>query len=106
MCPVLLHVTKTLAVFQLGGVSHFSQMFTDGTGRHKTSFENLVIGYMIDNGYKCVTLPCILPEDGRAEACSQAILDTFKEGRMLLSIWCNKTQIMFFNQPDLVEQIH
>jgi hypothetical protein len=104
MCPVLLRVTKTLAVFQLGGVSHFSQMFTDGTSRHTASFENLVIGYMIDNGYKCVTLPCILPEDGRAEACTQAILDTFKEGRML-SIWRNETQIMFPNRPDLVQQI-
>ena len=46
MHTVLLHVTKTLAAFQLAGVSHFSQMFTDtdGTSRRKTSFENLVVG--------------------------------------------------------------
>ena len=61
---------------------------------------------MTDNGYKCVTLSsCILPEDGTAEDCPQAILDTLKEGRMLLSIWCNKTQIMFPNQPNLIQQI-
>ena len=40
-----------------------------------------------------------------AVACSQVILDPFKEGKMLLSIWCEKTQIMFPNRSDLVAQI-
>jgi hypothetical protein len=87
MCTVLLHVTKMLVAFQLVDVSHFSQMFTDGTSHCKTTFEHLVVMIMADSGFKCVILSlCILPEDGTVEACIQVILDTFKEGKMLLSI--------------------
>lgn len=32
------------------------------------------------------------------------ILDTFEEGKTVLSILCDKTQIMFPNSPDLMEQ--
>jgi hypothetical protein len=52
MYTALIHVTKTLAAFQLAGVSLFSKMFTDGTSHHKTSFENLVVGFMTYNGNK------------------------------------------------------
>ena len=65
-----------------------------------------MIGFMIDNGYKCVTLSSsVFAEDKSAEKSAEAVLDTFKEGRKLLELWRQKTAVMYPNQPDLVDEI-
>ncbi len=103
MRTVLVHTTKTLAAFQLAGVPKFDQLMTDGTDRRTNKMENVIIGFMTDNGYKCITLSSsILPEDGTAESCTEAVMDTFKEGKELLSLWHSKTESMFPNCPDLL----
>ncbi len=80
----LIHTTKTLATLLLTGVSKFDQLMTHGTDMHTNKIENVIIGFMTDNGYKCITLSSSnLPEDGTAESCTEAVMDTFKEGREL-----------------------
>ena len=56
MQTVLLHTTKTLVAFQLSGVPKFDQLLTDGTDWHNSKMENVIIGSMTDNSYKCITL--------------------------------------------------
>lgn len=100
---VPIHMTKTLAALLLAGVSKFDQLMTDGTDMHTNKIENVIIGFMTDNGYKCITLSSsILPEDGTAESCIEAVMDTFKEGRELLFLWHSKTESMFPNHPYLL----
>ena len=102
MRAVLVHTTKTLAVFQLAGVPKFDQLMTDGTDRCTNKMENVIIGFMTNYGYKCITLSSShLPEDGTAESYTEAIMDTFKEGRYLLSLWHLKTESMYPNTPNL-----
>ena len=68
--------------------------------------ENVIIGFMTDNGYKFITLSLsILPEDGTAESCTEAVLNTFKEGRALLTMWHTKTKTIYPNRSNLLETI-
>ena len=46
MRAVLVHTTKTLAVFQLAGVPKFDQLMTDGTDRCTNKMENVIIDFM------------------------------------------------------------
>ena len=104
MRAVLVDTTKTLAVFQLAGVPKFDQLMTDGTDRCTNKTENVIIDFMTNYGYKCITLSSSnLPEDGdgTAESYTEAIIDTFKEGRYLLSLWHLKTESMHPNTPNL-----
>ena len=99
----LVHMTKTLVAFQLAGVPEFDQLMTGGTDRHTNKMENIIIGFMNHNGHKCITLSSsILPENGTAESCTEAVMDTFKEGKELLSSWHSKTENMYPNHPDLL----
>ena len=68
--------------------------------------ENVIIGFVTDNSYKCITLSSsILPEDRTAEPCTEAVLNTFKEGRALLTMWCTKTKTMYPNRSNLLDII-
>ena len=101
---LLVHTTKTLAAYTLGKVDKYDELFNDGTSRRQTSIENVIIGYMTENGFKTVTLSTsILAEDETAQACLEAVMATFKEGRDLLQIWRDATQEMFPTRPDLLE---
>ena len=91
MQTVVLHSTKTLAAYQLLQVERYAQLFTDGTSQWHTAMENVIIGFMSDNGFMFVTLSSsILQKTETAESCTEAILDTFKEGRELLMTWQKK----------------
>jgi hypothetical protein len=60
----------------------FSQLFTDGTSLRTIEMESLIIGFMSDNGFKCITLSSsIFVESKSAEGSVKPILNTFKEGR-------------------------
>ena len=66
----------------------------------------MVIGFMFDNGYKCVTLSSsVFTEDKSTEKSAETVLDTFKVGRKLLELWRQKTAAMYPNQPNLVDKI-
>jgi hypothetical protein len=53
---ILLQVTKTLAAYQIGKTQTVSQLFSDGTSRHQTSIQHIIIGMLTDGGYKAVML--------------------------------------------------
>jgi hypothetical protein len=47
----LLHTTKTLAAYQLAAIECYDELFTNGTSRRHTALENVIIGFMTDNGF-------------------------------------------------------
>jgi hypothetical protein len=106
---VLLVVTKTLAAYQVGLVDNIDQGNTDGTNRRHTGIENFICGFLTDNGngYKCVTLSnFIIPETESAGDSTEAIIiNTFCEGRALISDWRDKTERMYPNRPNLLLQL-
>ena len=42
---ILLQVTKTLAAYQIGNATTFSQLFSDGTSRRQTSIQNVIMEF-------------------------------------------------------------
>ena len=62
---LLVVITKTLAAHHLAGLDSFDQLCTDGTDRRQTEFENVVVSYMSDNGYKMVVLDATIITDGK-----------------------------------------
>ena len=48
----MLAITKTLAAYQLARVPFFELIFTDGTSRWCIEMENIIVGFMTDNGYQ------------------------------------------------------
>ena len=96
MRTVLIHTTKALATFQLAGVPKFDQLMTDSTDRCTNKMENVIIGFMTDNGYKCITLSSsILPEDGTAESCTEAVRGHFqgRQGTIVIMALKNRKHV-------------
>ena len=82
---LLVVITKTLAAHHLAKLDSFDQLCTDGTDRRQTEFENVVVGYMADNGYKSVILDATIVPDGKtAEHLNNAIIRTYCESQCLL----------------------
>jgi hypothetical protein len=72
------------------------KLFIDGTTRYHSAIENVIIGLMADNGFKCVTLASsTIPETESAECSTVAFVNTFKDGRDLLADWHHITERMF-----------
>eukprot|EP00956_Cyclotella_meneghiniana_P001704 scaffold1864_cov60-Cyclotella_meneghiniana.AAC.3 len=66
---VLLHLSKTLAAYEIAIQDRFLQLFTDGTTRRQTEFQNVVIGILTSSGYRRVALDsCIISEEHNAES--------------------------------------
>ena len=79
---------KFLAAYQLAQVERYEHLFTGGTSQWHTAMEDIIIGFMSNNDFKCVTLSSsILSEIETAELCTKAILYMFNKGRELLLIW-------------------
>ena len=77
---LLVIITKTLAAHHLAGLGLWDQLCTDGTDRRQTEFENVVVGYMSNNGYKTVVLDATIIPDGKtAKYLTASILRNFKE---------------------------
>jgi hypothetical protein len=106
LCAVLLHVTKTLASYQIGKANSYEQFFSDGTSRRQTSIQNVVIRFLSDGGFKTITLSTsIIAEDETAESLSKSIMQTFKESGELLDAWRYVTVEMYPARVDLVDMI-
>ena len=81
---VLLHVTKTLASYQIGKANSYKQLFSDGTSQRQASIQNVIIRFLSDGGFKTLTLSTsIIAEDETAESLSKTIVQTFKESDVL-----------------------
>jgi hypothetical protein len=103
---VLLHVTKTLASYQIGKANSYEQLFSDGTSRRQTSIQNVIIRFLSDGGFKTITLSTsIIAEDETAESLSKSIMQTFKESAELLDAWRDVTVEMYPARVDLVDMI-
>jgi len=99
---LLVVITKTLAAHHLAGLESFDQLHTDGTDRRQTEFENVVVGYMSNSGYKSVVLDAtIVPNGKTAEHLHASILRTFNEAGGLLKDWCDVTAAMYKDDPKL-----
>jgi len=99
---ILVMMTKTLAAHHIAGLESHDQLHTDGTDRRQTEFENLVVGYMSDSGYKTVVLDATIVPDGKtAEHLHASILRTFKEAGGLLDDWRAVTADMYKDDPAL-----
>ena len=99
---LLVVITKTLAAQHLGKLDKFDQLCTDGTDRRQTEFENVVVGYMADSGYKSVVLDATIVPDGKtAQHLHDSILRTFKEAGDLLDDWRAVTKEMYKDDPEL-----
>ncbi len=103
---VSLHLSKTLAAYEIAKQDIFLQLFTDGTTRRQTEFQNLVIGILTSSGYRRVALDsCIISEEHNAESVTASILVAFQRSGKLLDQWRAVTQEMYPNQPDLLDGI-
>lgn len=72
---VLLHLAKTLAAYEIASTDVYEQLFTDGTTRRQTEFQNVIIGVLTPAGYRRVALDgCILSEEHNAESVTTSIL--------------------------------
>ena len=69
------HVNNTLVALKLGSNTKWKQLFTDGTSRRQTEFQNLIIGIMNNGVLDPVTVSsCMMLEDRTAEGQVEAIL--------------------------------
>ena len=103
---VLLHVTKTLASYQIGKANSYEQLFSDGTSRRQTSIQNVIIRFLLDGGFKTITLSTsIIAEDETSETLSKSIMQTFKESGALLDAWRDVTIQMYPAWVDLLDMI-
>jgi len=90
---LLVVITKTLAAHHLAGLESWDQLCTDVTDRQQTEFENVVVGYMSNNGYKTVVIDTTIIPDGKtAKHLTASILCTFKEAGDLLHDWREMTK--------------
>ena len=98
--------SKCIAAYVLAKVENYRQLFTDGTSRKHISVQNLIIGYMEENGYKTTVLDsAILADDETSESVTLSIIKTFKEGASLLQIWRNVTERMYPGRDDLMKYL-
>ena len=103
---VLLHLAKTLAAYEIASQEVFEQLFTDGTSRRQTEFQNVIIGVLTPAGYRRVALDgCILSEEHNAESVTTSILVAFQRSGKLLDLWRSVTLEMYPDREDLLERI-
>jgi hypothetical protein len=103
---VLLHVSKTLAAYEIGSANWFEQLFTDGTSRRQTPIQNLVIKILDDGDYMIISLSmCIIAEEENAESLTTCIVQAFKESASLLDDWQMVTTKIYPNCQDLINLI-
>ena len=101
---LLVVITKSLAARHVSGLESFDQLCTDGTDVRQTEFENVVIGYMSDSGFKSVILDATVIPDGKtAEQINASIIRTFKEAGDLLDDWRKVTEELHEDDPELQE---
>ena len=80
MCRTVVQVLgETMVAIRLGRANFWQQLFTDGTSRRQTSFQNIVIGLKSESEDKVldpiVVSSCIFLEDETSEKQVEAILD-------------------------------
>ena len=64
----LFFFTKTLAAYSLAKLDKFDQFFSDGTDRRQIKIENAIVGYLLDKGFRTITLATnIIAKRGTAE---------------------------------------
>ena len=103
---VLLHLAKTLAAYEIASKDVYEQLFTDGTTRRQTEFQNVIIGVLTPAGYRRVALDgCILSEEHNAESVTASILVAFQRSGKLLDFWRTVTMEMYPDRNDLLECI-
>lgn len=103
---VLLHLAKTLAAYEIASTDVYKQLFTDGTTRRQTEFQNVIIGVLTPAGYRRVALDgCILSEEHNAESVTTSILVAFERSGKLLDFWRTVTAEMYPDRDDLLELI-
>ena len=103
---ILLHVTKTLAAYEIANSQYFEQLFTDGTSRRQTDMQNVVVGILKDSGFRRIILSgCILAVDESADSTLGAISGCFRESGKILDGWRNITKELYPDRPDLLALI-
>eukprot|EP00956_Cyclotella_meneghiniana_P019144 scaffold32561_cov32-Cyclotella_meneghiniana.AAC.5 len=103
---VLLHLSKTLAAYEIAIQDRFLQLFTDGTTRRQTEFQNVVIGILTASGYRRVALDsCIISEEHNAKSVTSSIIVAFQRSGKLLDQWRAVTEEMYPDRPDLLHKI-
>jgi hypothetical protein len=103
-CRSLLVVTtKTLAAYQLAKLKLFDQLCTDGsTDWRQFEIDNVVVGFLTNNGYKTVVLDAtIIPTNKTAECLNASIIWMFREAGNLLDDWRETTEEMYKDDPDV-----
>ena len=72
---VLQNLNDMLAAYKLGTAEHWHQLFTDGTTRRQTTFLNLIIGVLDDDGLMdtVIASSCIFAEEDTSELQVDAI---------------------------------
>ena len=102
----LSYFTKLIAAYQLGKADTYIEHHSDGTQRHQILMQNSIIQIASEGGYKTGTLSSsILAEDETGEMITEAILRTFKEGRVILDTWRAVTFREFPGRQDLLDLI-
>ncbi len=82
------------------------QLFTDGTTRRQTEFQNIVIGILTASRYRRVALDsCIISEEHNAESITASIIVAFQRSGKLLDQWRAVTEEMYPDRPDLLDVI-
>ena len=98
---VLVVTTKTLAACQLAKLESFDQLCTEGTDWRQFEIDNVVVGFLTDNGYKTVVLDTtIIPTNKTAAGINASILRTIRETGNLLDDWRETTEEMYKDDPD------
>ena len=102
-CTVLSLVTKLVAGKYIGESVHIKQMHTDGTSHKSTEIVNVVFSILTkNNALRTICLAGdITAEDGTTKYQSLTIVNQFSESGRLLGRWCEKTTIMYTNDPEL-----
>ena len=103
---LMTYLTKTMAAYQLAIVETYDQLFTDGTSRRHTPMQNVVIGWMSEQGFKTLVLNnAILATNETGEAVTLSIIRAFKEGSKMIEIWREVTKRMFPDRDDLLDRL-
>lgn len=103
---VSLHLTKTLATFEIARQDSFTQLFTDGTSRRQTKFQNIVVGILTPAGYHRVALDgCVLSKEHNSESVTASLIIAFQSSGKLLDQWRAVTAKIFPDCQDLLDMI-
>ena len=76
---VVQNLNYTLAALWLGDADEWHHIFTDGTSRRQTSFQNLAIAVMVDSNLNTVIIPsCMLLDDETSENQVKSIVNQIR----------------------------